>query len=217
MYDLKRVRKYLKVTQLDFAEKIGVTQGYISEVENGKSTLSEKTIERIEAEYTIKLENYLIEKNTVNEARPIYYSGKHDEDDVIYHVPVMAEAGFTAGYKSPQSNGEMERYYLPGLPGGGYSFEVTGESMVRTLSPREVIITFKKPIERGEDLAEGKIYVFVMRDGICIKRFGGYEDGYIILLSDNPNYEPVRILNEDIINVYKVRRVLKHDLDKINV
>lgn len=44
---LKVLRKALNIKQGDFAEKISTTQGHISDIENGRKNLSERTIKLI--------------------------------------------------------------------------------------------------------------------------------------------------------------------------
>lgn len=44
---LKELRKSLNMKQGDFAEKIATTQGHISDIENGRKNLSDRTIKLI--------------------------------------------------------------------------------------------------------------------------------------------------------------------------
>lgn len=44
---LKELRKTLNIKQGDFAEKISTTQGHISDIENGRKNLSDRTIKLI--------------------------------------------------------------------------------------------------------------------------------------------------------------------------
>lgn len=44
---LKKLRRELNIKQKDFAEKISTTQGHISDIENGRKNLSERTIKLI--------------------------------------------------------------------------------------------------------------------------------------------------------------------------
>lgn len=44
---LKELRKSLSIKQGDFADKISTTQGHISDIENGRKTLSDRTIKLI--------------------------------------------------------------------------------------------------------------------------------------------------------------------------
>ena len=44
---LKLLRKELNIKQGEFADKISTTQGHISDIENGRKNLSERTIKLI--------------------------------------------------------------------------------------------------------------------------------------------------------------------------
>lgn len=44
---LKQLRKVLNIKQGDFAKKISTTQGHISDIENGRKNLSDRTIKLI--------------------------------------------------------------------------------------------------------------------------------------------------------------------------
>ena len=44
---LKTLRKTLNIKQGDFADKISTTQGHISDIENGRKTLSDRTMKLI--------------------------------------------------------------------------------------------------------------------------------------------------------------------------
>ena len=47
MIDLKQFRKKNKITQLELAEYLGVTNGFISFIENGRSVLSDDKLEKL--------------------------------------------------------------------------------------------------------------------------------------------------------------------------
>lgn len=46
--DVRERRKRLKLTQVELAELIGITQGYLSEIERGKYTPRDWVLERLE-------------------------------------------------------------------------------------------------------------------------------------------------------------------------
>ena len=50
---LKLLRKKLGIKQGDFAKKISTTQGHISDIENGRKNLSDRTIKLICLEYDV--------------------------------------------------------------------------------------------------------------------------------------------------------------------
>lgn len=61
---LKELRKALNIKQGDFAKRISTTQGHISDIENGRKGLSDRTIKLISYEFGVN-EEWL--KNGVGE------------------------------------------------------------------------------------------------------------------------------------------------------
>ncbi|UXU83307.1 helix-turn-helix domain-containing protein [Mammaliicoccus sciuri] len=45
--NLKRIRKDMKLTQQEMGDKIGISQNYLSDIENGKRYLSIKAVTRL--------------------------------------------------------------------------------------------------------------------------------------------------------------------------
>ena len=55
---LKELREALHIKQGDFARRISTTQGHISDIENGRKELSDRTIKLISLEFNVN-ENWL--------------------------------------------------------------------------------------------------------------------------------------------------------------
>lgn len=94
MIDIKGVRKSLKLTQDQFAKLFGVTQVYISQIENGKSMPSEDLLTSLK-DYIH--ENNIDIKNIVEEPHVLYHQKKASPEDLhafnvadrIYRVAEM--------------------------------------------------------------------------------------------------------------------------------
>lgn len=85
---LKELRKQLNIKQGEFAEKISTTQGHISDIENGRKNLSDRTIK------LISLENW--NGHTVNETWLRTGEGEMfvqlpEEDEVAAYVSDLLE------------------------------------------------------------------------------------------------------------------------------
>ena len=61
---LKQIRKRLRVTQKEFAQTIGVSQNYLSEIENNKKTPSLHTLEQIALKLKLPITKILVDGNT---------------------------------------------------------------------------------------------------------------------------------------------------------
>ncbi len=101
--DIKRIRKELGSSQLNFATMLGITQGYLSELENDKSSPSRDIMEKIKT--TALYENIDIE-NLASED-PVSYDKKKiceelidfESCDMIYRVTDINAVGeYKTGY-----------------------------------------------------------------------------------------------------------------------
>jgi transcriptional regulator with XRE-family HTH domain len=57
MLNLKKIRKDLKLNQIEFAESLEVTQAYISSIEKGKKP-SDNFLDKLAAVYGVSVESY---------------------------------------------------------------------------------------------------------------------------------------------------------------
>lgn len=85
---LKLLRKHLDIKQGDFADKISTTQGHISDIENGRKNLSDRTIK------LICLESW--NGKMVNEEWLRYGTG--GEENIFLKVPPYEQAYNRFGY-----------------------------------------------------------------------------------------------------------------------
>lgn len=57
---LKTIRKFHKIKQKDFADKVGIAPSYISEIENGKKAPSLEIISKYSEEFNIPVSSILL-------------------------------------------------------------------------------------------------------------------------------------------------------------
>lgn len=84
MFDLKQFRKLRRLSQIQFSDKTGYNQGYISNIENGRELVSDKFLDKIEAVFDIDLseyKSYNVETPVVSEPGASYidYKAKYLE------------------------------------------------------------------------------------------------------------------------------------------
>lgn len=66
-------------------------------------------------------------------------------------------------------------------------------------------------IENFNHLVKGKVYVFQTIDGIIIKEYVRIDDDFIILRSQNEDYNPVKpIYLKDIKRIYQREMIIKN-------
>jgi phage repressor protein C with HTH and peptisase S24 domain len=122
----------------------------------------------------------------------------HGHENIV-HVPVKARAGYLNGYQDPTFIESLPSYRLPGVRNGTYrSFEIQGDSML-PLQPGTIVVG--RYVESWREIRSNYTYVLVTRqDGIVYKRVINKvkSKGQLVLLSDNPVYEPYAIDIEEV-------------------
>lgn len=124
-------------------------------------------------------------------------------------MPVKAAAGYLAGYADPEFIDELNTFTLPMLAPGQYrAFEIVGDSMLPTPSGSVIV---GERIEDMEEVRSNQAYIVVSRsNGIVYKRINRNSrvKNKVMLVSDNPSYEPYPINTEDIIEVWKAQMII---------
>ena len=84
------------------------------------------------------------------------------------------------------------------------AFEVEGDVMKNTLLHNDIVISKFVPDMTNLDLS--KIFIFVLRDSVVIRRVASYmkEIGLIICSTDNRKYKPITIQVQDIKEIWEV-------------
>jgi transcriptional regulator with XRE-family HTH domain len=136
-------------------------------------------------------------------SRVLVISENENGSENIVHVPVKARAGYLNGYEDPSFVESLPTYRLPGVRNGTYrSFEITGDSMIPLQSGSIVV---GKYVESWREINSNHTYVLVTQeDGVVYKRVINKvkSKGQLILLSDNPVYEPYAINIEEVKEVW---------------
>lgn len=199
MFDLKRFRKENKITQKSLQDLFGVTQPYISAIENQKRPLSKKHYNLLSQTYGDITDKYN-QQNSFKEDEAILI-----EDSYIFtvpRIPVKAYAGFVAeGCCDPQYIDELgkSRFIVKSKPKGRYlSFDVKGDSMddrsIRSIPEGSEVLCREVKKEYWRDkLHIGKYpyWIIVTNTSIVCKQISAHdtEKGIITCHSISPSPE----------------------------
>jgi len=126
-----------------------------------------------------------------------------DNNDQVEVVTARASAGYLNGYADPEYMEGLPRMNLPfAVTGKHRSFPIKGDSMPPLRSGDFVI---GKYVESLKEIVNGKTYVLLTKDeGIVYKRVFRNEHKHILELhSDNKNYVPYNVKEEDVIEVWE--------------
>ncbi len=182
---IKALRKALKLTQKEFAEKLGKGWTTIQGWELGKTNPPSVVLSHIAKTFNVNPDWLLKGEGSM-------FNSNAKLVDTI-DVPVVAKVG--AGYPVEQGDVEIRRYITikadESLPKKIFAVEVQGASMEPTLYEDDVVIAkpfFGNPFE----IPNGKIIIVKNQYGeLLIKRLKKLSDDALVFASDNPSYEPI--------------------------
>ena len=205
------LRELMKFSQKDFARKIGITQGALSQIERDKSQASFETIRKISDEFNVNCNwlingagEVLLDKPQSNQDRGFFKSTT--EKAYIPLIKEEAHAGYISGYNDKEYFKQLDVYQIPGFEKGEYRlFEIIGDSMVPTLNPGEIVVC--EFITDQEKVENSTLCVVISKDGIVAKRIFQYPDqkGYFILKSDNSNYKTQSLRKSKVLEAWTIK------------
>lgn len=213
------LREIMGYSQKDFAERVGITQGALSQIESGKSHASFDTLKKISDEFNINC-NWLIkgigqvslEKSEgplmpeVRISTTLTQLSVMKEKALIPLVKEEAHAGYVTGFEDGEYIKTLDVYQIPGFEKGNYRlFEIVGDSMIPTIHPREIVVC--EFVKDWALLENGTLCVLISKEGIVAKRAYYYEDNRatIILKSDNQKFKTYSINLDEILEVWIIK------------
>jgi phage repressor protein C with HTH and peptisase S24 domain len=131
-------------------------------------------------------------------------------------VPERALAGYALEFNDRSYLESLQKFSIPGYEGDLIAFEISGDSMLPTITNGDVVIC--EPLERGEPLRDNQVYV-VVTDVVVTKRIQQIREGNTMsqlrLISDNSTvYKPYEIELEEVRQILKVKcRLTSHAIN----
>ena len=197
---------YTGLSQIQFANKIGVDSVTIYEVLEGKASITTIS-EQIKTAFPQISTDWLL-------------SGKGEmiigEDDIQrelkkeiesqYHVPLLPTSAVGGNLVGMQADGvqgyQCEKVISP-IPNIDYAMPIYGDSMTPDYPNGSRV--FIKKVNPDRFIEYNNIYVLDTENGAIIKKVMPSEkDGYIKCVSLNPEYLPFEVAIKDIYGWYKV-------------
>lgn len=214
--NLRFLRQRLSLSQKELGDKLGVQGSRIRDYELGVSEPNMDLLVRLAQFFQLTLDNFITRDlakaplgtkepgNPMEQApRILVISENQSGSENIVHVPVKAHAGYLNGFEDPDFIESLPAYRLPGVRSGTYrSFEIKGDSMLPLQSGTIVVGRY---VESWRDIKSNQTYVLVTRqEGVVYKRVINKvkSKGQLVLLSDNPVYEPYSINIEEVIEAW---------------
>lgn len=214
--NLKLLRKQQGWSQMEMGQRVGINGSRIRDYELGKCEPSIELLLKLVGTFKVSLDDFIAKPlSLLNSAelkahpdletspRILVISEDAQGLENIVHVPVKACAGYLNGYQDPSFIESLPSYQLPGVRNGTYrSFEIEGDSMLPLSSGTVVVGRY---VESWRDIRSNHTYILVTRDeGVVYKRVINKvkNKGQLVLLSDNPIYEPYAVDIEEVNEVW---------------
>jgi transcriptional regulator with XRE-family HTH domain len=210
--NLKYLRKLRGWTQEEFAQKLKIKRSLVGAYEEERAEPRLEVLELVSQLFKVSLDELLLQDMSVSKGsyvakRRALKLAMPTQD--IQFVPIKAAAGYLAGYGDPEFLDELNTFTLPMLAPGNYrAFEIVGDSMLPT--PSGSVIVAEK-VDKLEDVKTSNTYIVVSKgEGIVYKRVmkHGKNKNRLMLVSDNPTYQPYSVGVDDVIEIWQAQMIL---------
>jgi transcriptional regulator with XRE-family HTH domain len=210
--NLKYLRKLRGWTQEEFAQKLRIKRSLLGAYEEERAEPRIDILEVVADMFKLTLDDLL--RKDVSDTKTNYIAKRRAQKlangraDIPF-VPIKAAAGYLGGYGDPEFIDELNTFTLPMLTGGDYrAFEIVGDSMMPTPSGSVIV---GERVQNLDDVKSNQTYIVVSKtDGIVYKRImkNNRQKNKMMLVSDNPSYQPYPVNAEDILEVWQAQMIL---------
>lgn len=204
------LRELLQMSQTEFARKIGISQGALSQIESGRSRLSMETLKNLSSEFNINC-NWIV--NGKGDIFSTKSKGTTTKNNLIPFINKKARAGYFRGYSNPEYLKTLDEYHIPGFENGSFRmFEIQGDSMIPTLFESEVVIA--KKATDYKSIENNSLAVFLMPKQLVAKRIEKIsdDDSSFVAKSDNADYNNEKIKYADVNELWVIQAKLTRKL-----
>ncbi len=225
VYEALEMRRLIK-GKSDIAEKLGTYNHVINSILKGKRNVTLDQLYKLFELYGVNAnfvfgnsEDIFLEGYGYEQELPVRaWHDRHDNAgrNNITLVPARALAGYATESQDPAFLNALQKFSVPGLEGELIAFEISGDSMLPTITNGDVVICQK--LEREEPLRDNQVYI-VVTDTIVAKRIQQVKINNRLqslrLISDNSAvYKPYDVDLQDIRQILKVRcRLTSHAIN----
>lgn len=123
-------------------------------------------------------------------------------------IPVEAMAGVLSGNSTQVMERECEHYNIPMFTGAEFLIRISGDSMQPKYYSGDIVACKRLPLNTF--FQWNRVYVVDSEQGVIIKRIRrGCDDRHVVLVSENPVYEPFELPLEKIYSIALVMGVVR--------
>jgi peptidase S24-like protein len=224
VYETLEKRNLIK-SKSDIAKKLGTYNHVINSILKGDRNITVDQLNKLfeiyhlNANYLFGLSDELFQSDFDSEfgfpnhsIKALSNTGRKN----ITLVPERALAGYATQHQDSDFLDTLLRFSIPGLEGELVAFEISGDSMMPTITNGDLVVC--ENVERGEPLRDNQVYVIVT-DVVVAKRIQQLKKGNQLnelrLISDNNKvYQPYTVELEEIRQILRVKcRLTSHAIN----
>lgn len=199
---LMQFLNHKRLSKLAFANSIGRSPTYVTNIVEGIGRASQRVIEQTYPELNMEWlrtgEGEMLNPITAN----IPTVNGLSEADMVLVIPVSAQAGRLTDFVASVCESDCEKMISP-IKGAEYAVSVTGDSMSPEYPNGSKVLIAK--INHRAFIDWGRTYVLDTCNGVVIKKvFPGESKDSIKCVSVNPNYPSFEVKAEDVYGWYRV-------------
>jgi phage repressor protein C with HTH and peptisase S24 domain len=193
---VKLIRKELKLTQEQLAQRLGIGKAALSMIETGKCGLSTRNRNILVQDLNVNPDWLDSGQGEMFNAKPdlTQYLLRTDNTLPMQSVPLYSIEG-TAGlvplFNDRENNKPVNYIHIPNLPKCDGAIYVSGDSMYPLLKSGDIVLY--KQLHNIEDIFWGDMYLLSIdlegEEYIVVKYIQKSErEGYVKLVSQNPHH-----------------------------
>lgn len=200
---IKRLRKFLGMTQADFAHKLSISNGHISDIERGHKP-SQHLIELLKVVYNVSEswwetgegEMFNKKAEVIQTAMPLFIGGC--KIPIISYTQAGVDGFFSDSHPTGCGFGEIDRPADVRDP-HAYALIVKGDSMSPRFEQGDVVV-----VSPSMGVQIGDYAVVRLVDGSVTLKKIQQKNGVFILGSTNPEYESIEVEKHDVVFMHRV-------------
>lgn len=208
--ELVNLRKSLKMKQIDFCDKLKISQSYLSEMEKGKKPVTEELYSKMVD--TFGFDTVLAIRSTERSDKTISVQ-QADIKESTRKGALIYDIDATCGLSGRDIEFTDERVVgsidAPEINPDSKIIFATGDSMLPLITSGDRVVI--RRIESWDYFNYGQVYLIITNEYRFIKRVRRHpkdDENLILLRSENSEFDDIDLPRKEIIHLFIVENIL---------